>query len=78
MCAGLLRRERDTPPQVGLPRDARRTNVRDAFRATRAAPSVVWLVDDVRTTGATAHACASALSVSGAQDIHVITLSCAT
>lgn len=46
--------------QRGLDSAARRRNVRDSFAAARAPVSAV-LVDDVYTTGATAHAAAAAL-----------------
>jgi predicted amidophosphoribosyltransferase len=68
-----LGRLRATRPQRGLPRRARRTNVRDAFTAVRVPPALA-LVDDVYTTGATASAAATALRRAGAQAVHVVTL----
>jgi ComF family protein len=70
--AGLLRRVRDTPSQTGLGRRARRTNVGGAFQAHGAAPRVIWLVDDVVTTGSTLIACARALRRAGAREIVAI------
>jgi ComF family protein len=62
---GMLRRVRETAVQAGLSREARARNVRGAFKARRAAPARVLLVDDVRTTGATLHEAASCLAEAG-------------
>jgi ComF family protein len=72
---GRLVRSRDTPPQVGLGRGARRHNVVEAFRA-RPDPRRprVLLVDDVRTTGATLGEAAAALRVAGAAEVHLLAL----
>jgi predicted amidophosphoribosyltransferase len=51
----------------------RRANVRGAFSA-RPAPGRIVLIDDVYTSGATAHAAASALRRAGARHVEVITL----
>lgn len=68
-----LARTRATPPQVGLSRDARRANLRDAFRAepARIAARRIALLDDVVTTGSTAIAAAAALQRAGADDVQV-------
>jgi ComF family protein len=75
---GLLQRWRATPPQTGLERAARLENTRGAFRVplpqTVAGRSLL-LVDDVRTTGATAAACAGALLAAGARRVDLLTLS---
>ena len=65
---------RDTPSQTGLDRRARRANVRGAFRVRerRAPASVVWLVDDVVTTGSTLAECARTLRRAGAQRVVAI------
>jgi ComF family protein len=70
--AALLQRTRRVRPQRGLPRAERRRNVSGAFEA-RPPPASVLLVDDVYTTGATAHAAASALRRAGARRVEVVT-----
>jgi predicted amidophosphoribosyltransferase len=71
-CAPLLARTRPSRRQRGLSLAERRGNVRAAFRADRACGPVV-LVDDVYTSGATAHAAASALRAAGAARVDVVT-----
>jgi ComF family protein len=71
-----LRRVRSTPIQVGG-RDARRSNVRGAFRAKtepRWKGQPVLLVDDVLTTGSTASIAARALRDAGAGKVIVAVL----
>lgn len=82
-CLGLpvrhaLWRVRATPAQVGLHGAERRRNVRGAFRASplltarmrrEISGGVVVLVDDVRTTGATLHECATVLKAMGASEV---------
>jgi ComF family protein len=72
----VLQRSRDTPHQIGMTRREREQNLRDAFWVEpRAQPTLrgrhVALVDDVLTTGATAHAAASALMRAGAVGVEV-------
>ena len=70
--SGHLARIRNTPPQRSLPRSARLTNVRAAFAVRRPITyRRIALVDDVSTTGATAHAASTALLASGAEEVHV-------
>ncbi|MBE7419256.1 MAG: ComF family protein [Ideonella sp.] len=74
--ATLLRRGRDTAHQIGMTRSEREHNLRDAFevdarRQARLQGCHVALVDDVLTTGATAHAAALALRRAGAARVDV-------
>ena len=63
-------RERDAPPQAGLDREARRRNVRGAFRCKRSfAGERVAVVDDVMTTGATLDELARELKAAGAASV---------
>ncbi|MEP7291855.1 MAG: ComF family protein [Chloroflexota bacterium] len=72
-----LTRWRDTPPQVGLNREQRQTNVRGAFRATTNLSGSILLLDDVFTTGATLQACAQAARDAGASAVYGLTISVA-
>jgi ComF family protein len=69
-----LARTRRVEPQRGLDRNARRTNVRGAFRAEASVPTHVVLVDDVYTTGATVAAASTELRRAGARSVQVVTL----
>ena len=72
---GALTRVRDTPRQVGLTDEQRVANVRDAFSAgAEAKGQSILLIDDVLTTGATAHAAATTLLAAGATRVRVLTL----
>ena len=75
--AFALARPRSTPPQVGLGAADRRRNVRGAFSVRyrdRVRGRTVLLVDDVMTTGATAHECARVLRAAGARAVDVVVL----
>jgi len=78
-----LKRVRATHPQIDLPADERRDNVRGAFGLRRSVIGrsegrplqgyTIVLVDDVATTGATLEACARVLKSAGAADIRALT-----
>ena len=73
-----LRRIRNTPRQVSLNRKARLENLRDAFSLKKNHSSIrgnsILLVDDVFTTGSTAHECARVLKEGGAERVIVVTM----
>ena len=70
-----LRRRRWTATQTRLSWRARARNVQNAFAARPEAVhrQHVLLIDDVLTSGATAHACAQALKAAGAASVYVLT-----
>ena len=73
----LLRRLRWTPQQIQPTREARRENVRGAFRVASGAKLVgrtVLLVDDVMTTGSTLSEAARTLRNAGADRVVVAVL----
>jgi ComF family protein len=71
---GALHRTRDTVPQVGLSRAQREQNLHGAFAVepARVEGRVVVLLDDVLTTGSTAHAATSALRAAGAARVDLV------
>ena len=74
----VLLRARRTRPQVGLDQAGRQRNVKGAFqlhpdRQPAIAGKAILLIDDVRTTGATAEACALALKTAGAGRVDLLT-----
>jgi ComF family protein len=76
-----LLRQRATLQQSTQSPTARRENVRGAFRLrrwARVAGRCVLLVDDVLTTGSTAHECARVLQAAGAARVEVAVLARAT
>jgi ComF family protein len=74
---GALLRQRDTISQVGLSREERIENVRDAFRVaqpSRVQGRDILLVDDVMTTGTTLSECARVLKQAGAKRVWAATV----
>jgi competence protein ComFC len=70
-----LTRRRETRSQVGLSRQARRENVRDAFIAgARVQGKNILLMDDVATTGSTLSSAAEALLGSGVKHVYALTV----
>jgi len=72
-----LKKVRWTPKQVGLSATARRENLRDAFlaRLPRSLKgTTLLLVDDILTTGSTAHQASRALRTAGAKRVIVAVL----
>lgn len=74
-----LARRKKTRSQVGLSREERRRNVRDAFQADSAGvrEKVIPVLDDVSTTGSTLSSAAQSLYAAGAGDLYALTVACA-
>ena len=75
----LLRRKRNTEPQIKLKYNERQKNVSGAFEVPKSKEGEVeerdfLLIDDVCTTGATLSACANALKRAGARYVWALTL----
>ena len=66
-----VRRTRATPPQSDLSRKERLNNIRGAFDVVQPLSGSVAIIDDVMTTGSTAHELASALLNAGAERVEV-------
>jgi ComF family protein len=65
------RRTQATEPQTGLPRKARLKNIKGAFEVVRPVSGHVVIIDDVMTTGSTAHELAKTLRQAGADRVEV-------
>ncbi|MBI5964492.1 MAG: ComF family protein [Chloroflexi bacterium] len=71
---GLMRRK-ETRSQVGLSKQERRVNVREAFQARAGMNGKnILVMDDVSTTGSTLSSSAEALYSSGAKDVYALTV----
>jgi len=76
-CRTFLRRVKNTVPQAKLGRGERLENLRGAFipdKQERLTGQIVWLVDDVVTTGTTMDECAIVLKEQGAGEIYGVCL----
>jgi ComF family protein len=74
----ILSKRKWTKKQAQLSRPDRKKNQQDVFRVTqptKMAGKTILLVDDVLTTGATAHSAARALKAAGAKQVVVIVIS---
>ncbi len=77
LATGVLVRQRPTISQVGLSREERIANVRDAFRVRDrrfVRGRAVIVVDDVMTTGTTLSECARVLKNAGAERVWAATV----
>lgn len=73
--ADLVFRTKNTVSQTTLDREARLSNVQDAFQCkTKLTGKKVLLVDDVITTGSTLNSCALVLKQNGAACVHLAAL----
>ncbi len=75
--AKVLKRRKATHSQVGLTREERIANMRDAFRVIareRVKGATVIVVDDVMTTGTTLSECARVLKKAGAEKVWAATV----
>jgi ComF family protein len=73
----VLRRKQWTEPQTRLNREARRSNVRNAFEVAlpgEVKDGRIVLLDDVYTTGSTLSECAGELKSTGAREVVALTV----
>lgn len=75
----LLKRTRETKPQVGLKANLRRENVKNAFTIENYKFKIenstnILLVDDVWTTGSTLKECAKKLKMAGVEKVWALTI----
>lgn len=72
---GVLRRVRDSRPQIELAGVKREENVKGVFSlGGDPADRMILLIDDVLTTGATANECARTLLRGGAREVDIFTI----
>jgi ComF family protein len=72
LSAENLIRVKNTPQQVGLNKEEREKNIQGAFEVAdreRVRNKMIFLIDDVYTTGATMEECAKTLKRSGAKQV---------
>ncbi len=70
-----VEKTRQTHPQASLPHEARRENIRGAFRLAKSVPCAsILIVDDVCTTGATLTECGQILKESGIARVYGLTV----
>lgn len=70
MQPGWATRVRDTPPQAGLKREARKKNMRGAFKCHQKVAGLhVGIVDDVMTTGSSLDELSATLKRAGAREV---------
>jgi ComF family protein len=71
----VLRKVRETPPQLGLKAADRRMNLKKAFAVVKdIGGKRVVLLDDVMTTGATVRECSRTLIRAGAREVVIAAL----
>ena len=73
----ILKKVKETPPQVGLSQKKRLKNVKGSFKVfskKEIEDKNILLVDDVFTTGTTVNECSKVLVRAGARGVFVITL----
>lgn len=73
----LLERKKNTVPQAGLSRGARRNNLKNVFgliHSTFIEGKRIMLVDNIWTTGTTMRECAKTLKRTGASEVWGLTL----
>ena len=61
----------DTTAQMTLDREARERNLRQAFQINQKPPQHIAIIDDLLTTGSTAHELAQSLKKAGAVRVEV-------
>lgn len=77
MCKDLLVKTKDTEEQKNLDRKSRQENLLSCFKVkdkTAVKGKKILLIDDVLTTGATAHAVSKVLKKAGAESVYLLTV----